>query len=84
MKFLIDTNILIPLEPTKPSEIEHASDRVSEFFRIALETGNQIYLHPLIKKDFELDRDQSRKILRAHFLKRYSYLLHPPALSSHL
>ncbi len=82
MKFLIDTNIFIPLEPTQPNEVGQKADRAAEFFRLAADSGNQIYLHPLIKTDFERDTNKDRQKLRTQMLKRYSYLVNPPELNS--
>ena len=34
MKFLVDTNILIPLEPTRPSDIEIGTPAVAQLARL--------------------------------------------------
>lgn len=46
MKFLIDTNILIPLEPTSPSNAEATTEQAIRLVRLVAENGHQIYLHP--------------------------------------
>jgi predicted nucleic acid-binding protein/L-amino acid N-acyltransferase YncA len=84
MKFLIDTNVLIPLEPASHADEEVNSQNAREFYRLVTETRNQIYVHPLARKDIEEDHDQDRKSLRAKLLEKYSMLPEPPSISAEL
>lgn len=63
MRFLLDTNILIPLEdsrlPLKPS--------LANFVRLAQEHGHQLMYHPASKDDINRDSNAER---RAQTLKR--------------
>ncbi|KAA0225300.1 MAG: hypothetical protein DCC45_06915 [Armatimonadetes bacterium] len=46
MKLLIDTNILIPLEPTAASEITRESERAVHLSQLASLAKCTLWLHP--------------------------------------
>jgi len=84
VKFLIDTNVLIQLEPTAISDFEPGTNAVFEFARRVSESGGQLYVHPAARDDIERDKDEERRKLRLTVLNRYSSLPNPPALSTQL
>lgn len=78
MKFLIDTNILIPLEPTSISDLGGNTDLAAKFLKLCLKSGKEIYLHPAIQEDFKRDKKDDRRELRKTLIKKYSLLTSPP------
>ena len=52
MKFLIDTNILIPAEPTSPQDIEPGTPFVVNLLRLLVEGAHQVYVHPASLETF--------------------------------
>lgn len=45
MKFLLDTNALIPAEPTAPENLEASTPVIVEFLRLATQGGHVVYTH---------------------------------------
>ncbi len=84
MKFLIDTNIFIPLEPTGLSDVEPASLLASQFAQLVAQTGNQIYLHPAALADVRRDHLEERRSLRELLSTKYLMLPDPPPISQEL
>jgi L-amino acid N-acyltransferase YncA len=82
MKFLIDTNIFIPLEPTRLSEVENSTEKAVEFAQLIVLSGHQIYLHPAGRSDLERDLDEQRRELREIMFNKYPLLPDPPPISS--
>jgi GNAT superfamily N-acetyltransferase/predicted nucleic acid-binding protein len=78
VKFLIDTNVLIPLEPTAPEQVEEMTEPASELLRIIEAAGYQLFIHPDIRVDISRDRDDARRRLRELLLKKYLPLPAPP------
>lgn len=81
MNFLIDTNILIPLEPTSKVDLGINTNIALEFHNLSSASGNHICIHPAIESDINRDRNRSRQELRRTLLQRYTYLPAPPNLS---
>jgi len=81
MKFLIDTNILIPLEPTSPEDIKVNSVDAVRFAQLITKSNNQLYVHPIQLKDIENDNNNERKKLRAFIFCKYPILHDPPSLT---
>jgi hypothetical protein len=75
LRFLLDTNILIPLEdsrlPLKPS--------LANFVRLAQEYGHQLIYHPASKDDINRDDDSERRRQTLERLAQYSCLEVIPA-----
>ncbi|HZI15186.1 MAG TPA: GNAT family N-acetyltransferase [Myxococcus sp.] len=78
MKFLIDTNVLIPLEPTAPEQVEAMTRPALDLLRAIEEAGYQLFIHPDMAMDVERDRDEPRRRLRELLLKKYLPLPDPP------
>jgi len=81
MKFLIDTNIFIPLEPGSTNDLEDSSPLAAKFLKIASNSEHQIYIHPHIKIDLEKDKNCQRKDLHLKLIKKYELLPYPPELT---
>lgn len=84
MKFLIDTNIFIPLEPTDLADLEAGTPAAIEFARLVSETGHQLYVHPATRADIRRDVDEARRRVREILFNKYPCLPHPPPISSRL
>ena len=82
MKLLIDTNVLIPLEPTSGKDVEVGTKKAAELIRYAFSGGHQIYYHPAAKVDLEQDRDEERREMRKTLISKYIELPHPPSVPS--
>jgi tetratricopeptide (TPR) repeat protein len=70
MRFLLDTNILLPLEDSKlllqPS--------LANFVRLANAHGHELLYHPASEDDIRQDRDEGRRNQTLHRLSQYSRL----------
>jgi len=84
MKFLIDTNVFIPLEPTSPNEIEGSTALVTELARLIFETNNQIYMHPLAISDIQRDKNHKRRQARKLLFNKYPKLSPYPPISAQI
>jgi hypothetical protein len=74
MRFLLDTNILIPLEDSAlPLQANLAN-----FVRLANEHGHPLIYHPASEEDIAEDRDEARRLKTLQRLKQYSKLDHRP------
>ena len=78
MKFLIDTNIVIPLEPASIFDLEINTEVASEFIRLCNLSHNELYIHPEIRIDIGKDKNVDRRSLRSTLIKKYSPLQSPP------
>jgi hypothetical protein len=79
MKFLLDTNIVVPLEPKAEADIAPNTPMALEFHRLAGNTGNEVYVHPYVEFDLDRDKDAARAAMRRAALPRYNMLKSPPA-----
>jgi len=78
MNFLIDTNILIPIEPTSFVDLELNTELGIDFFRLVQKSQNKIFIHPAIKYDLARDKNVERANLRKKLINKYSFLSEPP------
>jgi hypothetical protein len=76
MKFLFDTNIVIPLEPQAPPELGSRPPMAMDLVRMILESKNQLLVHPLIANDIERDAVFERKSWTKLVLTKYPMLEH--------
>jgi len=81
MNFLVDTNILIPLEPTKPDDLSDKTTEAVDFVHLLRQAGFQLIIHPIQKQDFQKDHDASRREMRNILLGKYIELRNPPTTS---
>jgi GNAT superfamily N-acetyltransferase/predicted nucleic acid-binding protein len=77
-KLLIDTNVLIPLEPTSPDQVEALTEPAARLVRAIEEAGYQLFVHPAMRVDVERDRDEERRQLREVLIGKYLPLPDPP------
>lgn len=81
IKILIDTNILIPLEPTAHDQAKINTERAVELQRLATTIGAQLWLHPAQLIDIENDHDEARKRVFRMLARKYPQL-EIPALTT--
>lgn len=77
ISFLIDTNIFIPLEPTEAGYVN--MELASTFHRLIQDSGNHIFIHPLIDAEFKNDKDEKRRAIRQSLKSKYPILENPPS-----
>jgi L-amino acid N-acyltransferase YncA len=81
MKFLIDTNILIALEPTSDTAIEPGAQEAAEVARLIQQSENRVVVHPHVLADIARDQDLQRRAHRQHVLRKYPVLDGAPQLT---
>lgn len=81
MLFLLDTNILIPAEPTNAVDIEPTTAAIVDLLRAIAEGGHRPLFHPASMGEVLGDRNQQRRDTRALLLGKYSELQQPPRLN---
>lgn len=70
MRFLLDTNILIPLEDSQIPLV----DSLANFVRIAREHGHQLVYHPASEDDINRDANLDRRAKTLQRLRQYTRL----------
>ncbi|ADL54931.1 GNAT family N-acetyltransferase [Gallionella capsiferriformans] len=70
MRFLLDTNILIPLEDSRLP----LSSNLANFVRLAREYGHQLVFHPASKEDISRDENHDRRLQTLERLAQYTCL----------
>ena len=70
MRFLLDTNILIPLEDS----LIPLADSLAHFVRLASEHGHQLVYHPASEDDIKRDPNLDRRTRTLQRLKQYTCL----------
>ena len=81
MRLLLDTNIIIPMEPASAADLEAATPDAIHLFQLAQEVGARLFIHPQQSRDIANDADEARRRLRGILLQKYHALLNPPPLT---
>ena len=84
VKILIDTNIVIPLEPTSAGDLEPGTERVVKFAGTAQQFGCTLYIHPASRHDIQRDGNEVRRRLRSRLVQKYASLPDPPPVTLEL
>ncbi|WP_419175602.1 GNAT family N-acetyltransferase [Desulfosediminicola sp.] len=82
MKYLLDTNIVIPLEPTSNQDLEANTVRAMKLLSLCTEVSQQVFIHPAITYDIQKDKNTKRKNLRLTTIQRYPVLDSPPSATT--
>lgn len=69
MKYLIDTNVFIPLEPTGPKDVGALTSRATSFAQKANRAGSSLFVHPAQTRDISNDENSERRRLRETLLE---------------
>jgi N-acetylglutamate synthase-like GNAT family acetyltransferase len=81
MNFLLDTNIIIPLEPTGKVDLEINTALAIKFHNLAFKSKSKLFVHPFILEDLQRDKVEERKELRKTLINKYQLLESPPPVS---
>lgn len=82
MRILIDTNVLIPLEPTSHENLEPGSRVAAQLVRAINDDHNhRLLIHPSSLRDLARDSDVDRASSRQILIGKYSQLMQAPLLS---
>lgn len=81
MRFLIDTNIIIPLEPATAADECLNTNCCVDFHRTLIDAGHSIIVHPASRDDISHDKDLSRRRFREIHFSKYPILEDAPAPS---
>jgi len=81
MNILIDTNIVIPLEPSLTTDFGINTNAALKFHRLVQKSDSVLFVHPLIGHDISRDKNKERKKLRKKLIKRYNKISSPPPVS---
>lgn len=73
LKFLVDTNVLISLEPVTP-DLEPTAELAAEFLALAHDGGHPVVRHPAQRVDDANDRDEARRKARGVLFRKYPTL----------
>lgn len=81
MKFLLDTNVLIPLEPANDGTVAVLAPEAARLHSLAGRHGHQVFIHPAVRLDIARDALQWRRELRRRQVQKYPELRDPPSPS---
>ncbi len=81
MNLLIDTNIVIPLEPSSFLDLSVNTETAIKFHNLAHQSHNILCVHPAINYDLSRDNDKKRAGIREKLIKRYKIIPSPPDIS---
>lgn len=70
MRFLLDTNILIPLEQSQQT----LESSLANFVRLSHANGHELLYHPATESDISRDTDKARRLQTLERLRQYSRL----------
>lgn len=84
MKFLLDTNVVIPVEPTSTTDREAQTPVIASLIGAIATQGLDLYLHPGSIDDLQRDKDIVRRSLRMELLSKYVRLPFPPEISKEM
>ena len=79
-RFLLDANVLIPLEPTGPAGLERDTPLAVQVVQRAAQLGFHLLVHPATIRELATDRDPARRLTRQVLLAKYEELTHPPGI----
>ena len=79
-RFLLDANVLIPLEPTSPADLERDTPLAVEIVQRATALGFHLLVHPETIRELATDPSPARRIVRQVLLAKYQELGDPPGI----
>jgi L-amino acid N-acyltransferase YncA/predicted nucleic acid-binding protein len=84
LKFLLDTSVVIPAEPTSPEHLEPETPVAVDLLRALAEGNHQTYLHPESLEELRHDKNVARRKVRELLISKYPVLPTSPAVSNRL
>ena len=79
-RFLLDANVLIPLEPTSPTDVERDTPLAVEIVQRAAALGFHLLVHPETIRELATDPNPARRGARQALLPKYQQLADPPGI----
>ena len=79
-RFLLDANVLIPLEPTSPADLERDTPLAVEIVQRATALGFHLLVHPETIRELATDPSPARRTARQVLLAKYQELGDPPGI----
>ena len=79
-RFLLDANVLIPLEPTSPADLERDTPLAVEVVQRATALGFHLLVHPETIRELATDPNPARRIARQVLLAKYQEFGDPPSI----
>jgi len=79
LKFLLDTNVLIPAEPVLAGDEEPGTEVCAQLIRGIQEGGHRTFLHPASQFDIQRDTDPTRRRIREIYARKYPFVPDPPS-----
>ncbi|QDT11907.1 hypothetical protein [Planctomycetes bacterium K23_9] len=80
MRFLLDTKILIPAEPTSIADVVPTTPVMTQLIGLLSAAKFSAYIHPSSVRELLGDRDETRREWRQQLLAKYETLPLPPAV----
>lgn len=84
LRFILDTNILIPAEPTSALDVEDGTPVVAELLNALNQGGHRWQIHPSSLREIDGDQNPERRQLRRLLAGKYPVLEAPPPLDARL
>jgi len=84
MRFLFDTSIIVPAEPTGLADVEATTPLIAQLMQLLTRGGHQIHIHERCVRELEGDRDEKRRAMRLLLLSKYQVLVMTPAIPAAL
>ena len=81
LRFLLDTNVAIPMEPTAPNDVGVNAADAASLHQACTRTGISLFLHPASQYDLARDRNEARRQYRQGLFTKYAELQDAPAIS---
>jgi GNAT superfamily N-acetyltransferase len=83
MRILVDTNVVIPLEPTEPEHEELGTPLAAELIGLC-QGVHAVVIHPASIQELAKDSDPGRRRLRSTLLRKYGELEDPPSVDARI
>ena len=84
MKFLLDTSVVIPAEPTSQEHLAPDTPVAIDLLHALAEGNHQTYLHPASLEELRHDKNETRRKARELLISKYLVLPTSPAVSDRL
>ena len=81
MKFLLDTNVLIPLEPASDGTVAALAADAARLHSLAVRHGHQVFIHPAVSAGHCTRSATAAQSIFEQQVQKYPRLLDPPSAS---
>ena len=84
MKFLLDTNIIIPAEPTSSDNLEPSTIHIVNLLQALARGNHQSYIHSASINEIRGDKNDTRREAREILFRKYPILPNAPLINARL